>query len=230
MIAGKNLALGILLSVFAVVPSVTFAEEVTLFVKTPVKPEFRERYIEALRKTLVEARKEAAVRKYDLYQDASSPDLFYQFEVWSGAEAYAAHLKRPYSVAIADVRKESQAGESEVIRLAPYRASPKLIQEKDRIGTQNLIVVFEPKEQLKEEFLSEFDKVIAGARKADGNLAFELYRSVEPVGKFVLYERWESPAHYAKHLATPYVADFYKHFDAVVDKRVRYTGKDLSVK
>lgn len=230
MTAGKNLALGMLLSVFAMVPSVTVAEEIALFVKTTVKAEYRDRYVEAVRKTTGEARKEAAVRKYDFYQDASSPDVFYQFQVWSDGEAHAAHLKRAYSVETADVRKESQAGESEVIRLVPYGASSKLSQEKNSIGTQNLIVVFEPKEQLKEEFLSEFDKVIAEARKADGNLAFELYRSVEPVGKFVLYEQWESPAHYAKHLATPYVADFYKHFDAVVDKRMRYSGKDLSAK
>lgn len=230
MIAGKNLALGMLLSVFAMVPSVTLAEEIALFVKTSVKPEARDRYIEAVRKTLGEARKEASVRKYDFYQDSSSPDVFYQFQVWSGEEAHAAHLKRAYSVETADVRKESQAGESEVIRLVPYGVASKLIQKKDSIGTQNLIVVFEPKEQLKEEFLSEFDKVIAEARKADGNLAFELYRSTDPAGKFVLYERWESPAHYAKHLATPYVADFYKHFDAVIDRRERYFGKDLSAK
>lgn len=230
MIAGKNLALGMLLSVFAMVPSVTLAEEIALFVKTSVKPESRDRYIEAVRKTLGEARKEASVRKYDFYQDSSSPDVFYQFQVWSGEEAHAAHLKRAYSVETADVRKESQAGESEVIRLVPYGVASKLIQKKDSIGTQNLIVVFEPKEQLKEEFLSEFDKVIAEARKADGNLAFELYRSTDPAGKFVLYERWESPAHYAKHLATPYVADFYKHFDAVIDRRERYFGKDLSGK
>lgn len=203
------------------------AEEVALFTKTVVKPEFRERYIETVRDNLLETRKEEGVRRFDFFQDASAPEIFYQFAVWSGVDEHEAHLKKPS----AEVAAGDQPGNSEVIRLVPYRSvSTGKDPEGDQRGTQNLIVVFEPKEQLTDEFLSEFDKVIAEARKADGNLTFELYRSVEPAGKFVLYERWESPAHYAKHLATPYVADFYKHFDAVVDKRMRYSGKDLLAK
>jgi len=229
MIAGKNLALGMLLSVFAMVPSVTLAEEIALFVKTPVKPEYRDRYVEAARTNLVETRKEEGARRFDLYQDATSPDVFHQFEVWTNVDAHAAHLKKPYAVAVAEARKVGQSGESEVIRLVPYR-SDSSGKASESPSSQNLIVVFEPKEQLKEEFLSEFDKVVTAARKSEGNLAFELYRSTDPEGKFVLYERWESPAHYAKHLATPYVADFYKHFDAVIDKRERYSGKDLLAK
>ena len=229
MIAGKKLVLGMLVSAF--VPSVALAEEIALFVKTPVKPEHRDRYMEAVRSNLVETRNEKGARRFDVYQDATLPDVFYQFEVWSGADAHAAHLKKPYAVAAAGARKNGQAGESEVIRLVPYRSSAAEKVSEDRVeGSQNLIVVFEPKEQLKEEFLSEFDKVAKESRKADGNLAFELYRSTDPEGKFVLYERWESPAHYAKHIATPYVAEFYKHFDAVVNQRVKYIGKDLAGK
>lgn len=231
MTATMMSGLGIFCSIMVVSSPAVHAEETALFTKTTLKPEFRERYIDTVRKSLVETRKEDSPSKFDFYQDAATPEVFYQFEVWSGADTQEAHLKKPYAVAEVAARKEAQVAEPEVIKLVPYRSDVEgRSPEGETSGTQNLIVVFQPKEQLKEEFLSEFDKVIAEARKAEGNLAFELYRSVEPAGKFVLYERWESPAHYAKHLATPYVADFYKHFDAVVDQRVRYAGKDLSAK
>lgn len=207
------------------------AEELGLLVKVSIKPEIQERYIEAVRKNVEETRKEASKPRFDFYQDAIDPGTFYQFEVWTGQEALDEHLKQPYVKASWAVRAEGETAEKEVIKMVPYRTTVTAkAPEGDLSGTRNLIVIFEPKEQLKEEFLSEFDKVITEARKADGNLAFELYRTTEPEGKLVLFERWKSPAHYAKHLSSPYVANFYKHFEALLDKRVRYIGKDLSVK
>lgn len=207
------------------------AAELGLFVKVSVKPEIHERYIKAVQENVEQTRKEPSLPRFDFFQDATDKGTFYQFEVWDGQESLDAHLKKPYVAASWAVRAEGETAPKEVIKMVPYRSSATAkAPEGDLSETQNLIVIFEPKEQLKEEFLSEFDKVIGNARKADGNLVFELYRSTEPEGKFVLFERWKTPADYAKHLSTPYVAEFYKHFDAVVDKRVRYFGKDLSVK
>lgn len=220
-----------IVSIMAAIGPVAVAGELALFVKVSVKPEIQARYIEAVRKNVEETRKEPSRPRFDFYQDATDPGTFYQFEVWTGPEALEEHLKQPYVKEAWKVRAEGEAAEKEVIKMVPYRASSTgKAPEGDLSQTQNLIVVFEAKEQLKEEFLSEFDKVIAEARKADGNLAFELYRSTEPEGKFVLFERWANASDYAKHLATPYVADFYKHFEAVVQNRVRYFGKDLGSK
>jgi len=207
------------------------AEELALLVKVSVKPEIQERYIEAVQKNVEETRKEADQPRFDFYQDTSAPGTFYQFEVWSGQAALDDHLKQPYVQAAWKIRDEGETAAKEVIKMVPYRSTTTAAAPSgDLSGTQNLIVIFEPKEQLKEEFLSEFDKVIEGARKANGNLAFELYRTTAPEGKFVLFERWQTPADYAKHLSTPYVAEFYKHFEALVENRTRHFGKDLSVK
>lgn len=207
------------------------AEEFALLVKVSVKPEIQERYIEAVQKNVEETRKEPSSPRFDFYQDTSAPGIFYQFEVWSNQAALDDHLKQPYVRAAWKVRDEGETAEKEVIKMVPYRSTTTAkAPTGDLSDSQNLIVIFEPKEQLKEEFLSEFDKVIEGARKADGNLVFELYRTTDPEGKFILFERWQSTAHYAKHLSTPYVAEFYKHFETLVENRVRYFGKDLSVK
>ncbi|MBX3742336.1 MAG: antibiotic biosynthesis monooxygenase [Akkermansiaceae bacterium] len=217
--------------IFAALTPLLPAEELALWVKVSVKPEIHERYIEAVRKSVEETRKEPTLPRFDFYQDKNAPEIFHQFEVWSDQAALDDHLKQPYVQAAWKVRDEGQTAAKEVIKMAPYRTTTTAKPPAgDLSGSENLIVIFEPKEQLKEEFLSEFDKVIEGARKAEGNLAFELYRSTEPAGKFVLFERWQSPTAYAKHLSTPYVADFYKHFEALVENRVRYFAKDLSVK
>ncbi|WAC19762.1 putative quinol monooxygenase [Luteolibacter sp. SL250] len=231
MMTGLKSRAALLGAILASLTSQLPAEELALWVKVSLKPEIHERYIVAVQKNVEETRKEPSSPRFDFYQDTASPGVFHQFEVWKDQAALDDHLKQPYVKASWKVRDEGETAPKEVIKMAPYRATTTAkAPDGDLSGSQNVIVVFQPEEQLKEEFLSEFDKVIEGARKADGNLAFELYRTTDPAGKFVLFERWASPADYAKHLSTPYVAAFYKHFEALVENRVRHFGKDLSVK
>lgn len=231
MMTGFKSRAALLGTFVAAITSHLSAEELALWVKVSLKPEIHERYIEAVQKNVEETRKEPSNPRFDFYQDAASPGIFHQFEVWQDQAALDDHLKQPYVKAAWKVRDEGETAPKEVIKMVPYRATTMAKAPScDLSGSQTLIVIFEPKDQFKEEFLSEVDKVIEGARKADGNLAFELYRTTEPAGKFVLFERWQTPADYAKHLSTPYVTAFYKHFETLVDNRRRHIGKDLSVK
>ncbi len=231
MMTGLKSRAALLGAILAALTPHLSAEELALWVKVSLKPEIHERYIEAVQKNVEETRKEPSGPRFDFYQDTASPGVFHQFEVWQNQAALDDHLKQPYVKAAWKVRDEGETAPKEVIKMVPYRTTTTAkAPAGDLSGSQNVIVIFQPEEQLQEEFLSEFDKVIEGARKADGNLAFELYRTTDPAGKFVLFERWESPAAYAKHLSTPYVASFYKHFETLVENRVRHFGRDLSVK
>jgi len=181
---------GILVAPTPILP----AQELALWFKVSVTPEIQERYIEAVQKSVGETRKEPSRPRFDFYQDTNAPGTFHQFEVWTGQGELDDHLKQPSVQAAWKVRDEGQTAQKEVIKMVPYRGTTTAkAPAGDLSASQNLIVIFEPKEQLKDEFLSEFDKVIEQARKAVGNLAFELSRSVEPSGRFVLFERWSKP-------------------------------------
>ena len=217
MMENKRSAIGkiSLLILLSIVPGL--AADSAVFTKTTVKPGSADRFIEVVGREIATGDKAATQPKIGFYRDHTDPDVFFRLEVW------------PEGTAVREPAKEEPAEQTETIRLTPYRQNSEPWKNAAKPEeAQNLIVVFEPKAQLKEEFLSEFDKVISQARQAPGNLVFELYRSEDQPGTFVLFERWENTADYARHLARPYVADFYKHFDAVVEKRMKYSVKELA--
>ena len=69
-----------------------------MFVEVHVKPESRERFLEiAVENARLSVEGEPGCLRFDVLSDPTDPNLFYYYEVFRDAEAYAAHGRRPLS-------------------------------------------------------------------------------------------------------------------------------------
>lgn len=203
---------------------------VAVFVKATLKPEFRDRYLAAMRENVAKTRAETSKPTFDFFQDATGGNTFYQFEVWKDEKEHASHLEAAHARAAAEVRKQAVTEPPEVLRLTPFYTAAETTHEPpaEPRKTENLVVVFETDPQLRQEFLSTFDKLAADARKAPGNLVFDLYRVTDRPDTFVLFERWKDAESYGRHMGRDYVREFHSHLNTVVAQRLRHPMKDVS--
>jgi quinol monooxygenase YgiN len=52
--------------------------------------------------------------------------------------------------------------------------------------------------------------LIEPTRREDGCVQYDLHRHTDDPGRFVFYENWKSPAHLARHAASPHLTAFDK--------------------
>ena len=75
-----------------------------------------------------------------------------------------------------------------------------------------VIVIFEVKEEKRQEFLGFLDAIIKSSRKEEGNIFYDLYCSTEKPNEFLLNELWSNKDTFGKHYNSP---EAYKARDAV---------------
>lgn len=86
----------------------------------------------------------------------------------------------------------------------------------------SVVVVFEAregKEGLLEKELKKIPQLVANAQNL---LQFELYRSDEKRGKFVLYELWKDEEAQLLHSEEQYVEDFFNRVDPLLKTPYQY--------
>jgi len=89
----------------------------TIFVKIQIKPEFRERFIEAsLGDGIGSTRDEPGCYRFDVLQDDGDPNRIYFYEVYKDEAAFAEHAKQPHFIKWRDTVKDWTAQPNEVSR------------------------------------------------------------------------------------------------------------------
>jgi autoinducer 2-degrading protein len=83
---------------------------IAMWVKARVKPEQRERFLQAIEDdALASERDEPGCVRFNVLQDAADPDVYYFYEVYADDAALAAHRATPHYArwrAVADVLAE----------------------------------------------------------------------------------------------------------------------------
>src|SRR5262245_51953190 len=90
-----------------------------MFVEVHVKPESRERFLEiAIENAQKSVEAEPGCLRFDVLSDPTDPNLFYYYEVFRDAEAYAAHGKRPHGPWYQEAMKSIQTDRDRVHHVA----------------------------------------------------------------------------------------------------------------
>ena len=90
-----------------------------MFVEVHVTPGSREKFLEVAQENArlsVEA--EPGCLRFDVLSDPTDPNLFYYYEVFRDAEAYAAHGKRPHGPWYQEQMKQVQQDRDRVHHVA----------------------------------------------------------------------------------------------------------------
>ena len=98
-----------------------------MFVEVHVKPESRERFVEiAVENARLSVQDEPDCLRFDVLSDPTDPNLFYYYEVFRDAEAYAAHGKRPHGPVYQERMNSVQTDRDRVHHVADciYSADP----------------------------------------------------------------------------------------------------------
>ncbi len=89
----------------------------SLFVKIQIKPEFRDRYIEAaLGDAVGSTRDEPGCYRFDVLQDDQDPNTIYFYEVYRDEAAFQEHTKQAHMIKWRDTVKDWNARPTEVVR------------------------------------------------------------------------------------------------------------------
>jgi len=92
---------------------------VVLWIELHVKPEHRERFIEAARENAARSsQEEAGVLRFDFLEDARTPNTFYYYEVYANEDAHQAHNQTPHRL------RYGQAVEGLIEQITAHRAGP----------------------------------------------------------------------------------------------------------
>ncbi len=89
----------------------------SLFVKIQIKPEFREKYIEAaLGDAVGSTRDEPGCYRFDVLQDSTEPNTIYFYEVYKDEAAFQEHTKQAHMIKWRDTVKDWNAKPTEAVR------------------------------------------------------------------------------------------------------------------
>ena len=83
-----------------------------IFVTVKVKPEMRERFLEAIEDdSICSVRDEPGCLRFEVLQDRESPDQYYFYEVYRDEAALEAHRQAPHYARWAEAAKECLVGQ-----------------------------------------------------------------------------------------------------------------------
>jgi (4S)-4-hydroxy-5-phosphonooxypentane-2,3-dione isomerase len=89
----------------------------TIFVKIQIKPEYREKFIEAsLGDGIGSTRDEPGCYRFDVLQDDADPNRIYFYEVYKDEAAFQEHIKQPHYFKWRDTVEGWTAVPTEVVR------------------------------------------------------------------------------------------------------------------
>ncbi len=84
--------------------------------RVPIKPEQRDKALEATIKMVQATQREAGCLQYHFYSDLEDPNIFHVFEEWETPEALDAHLKTQHMADFMAALPETLAGEPKIMR------------------------------------------------------------------------------------------------------------------
>jgi quinol monooxygenase YgiN len=93
---------------------------VSLVATLKVKPGQADRFMEAMKKNVVESQKEPGVVVYRSYRAESNPNLFINFEAYKDKAAFQAHLNSHRVKEAVKVLDEVLSDPADLLVLAPY--------------------------------------------------------------------------------------------------------------
>ena len=77
-------------------------------------------------------------------------------------------------------------------------------------GPVTLLVTVRVRKEGRATLREELRKIVTATRQEDGCLIYEVHESREEPDRIVFYERWASAAHWTRHQAQDFMADFAK--------------------
>lgn len=108
--------------------------------------------------------------------------------------------------------------------LVPVGAQAQINIKPSANGEVVLVVDFEIKAGMEDEFQRAFKRSVLCSRLEPGNLAFNIHKVHDTERRYVLYEIWRSTEALNTHFETPYTKALFTTFDRVLARPVTEGG------
>ena len=173
-----------------------------------VKPSELDRFLVAMRANAADARAADGNIAFNVYAPVTGEATIYVLEQWRDHTAYEIHLKRPALLAMHQVASSALDGKiSSLLLVAAMPGSG--VKPKPGLSpaaTVTILSVFTAKPHQRDSVIKQVTPLLAGLRKAPGNISVDLYKSISEPDVFVQVQRWTDAASYDASLKRPAVA------------------------
>lgn len=191
-------------------------------------------FVSAVQNNVDNSRKEPGNLAFSLYQSEENELQALWFERFKTKADHNTHKEQAYFKNAIAVIKESLAGEANSIELKELVEIPiqQPTQADEPEQTRTIVVLFNVKPEKRVSFIKSISHAIPYARKAQGNLEFNLYQYAGNSNQFVLIENWKNKAAHETHQNQEYSQKLNVAFkDMFVSNPMdtRWVLKDISV-
>jgi quinol monooxygenase YgiN len=185
-----------------------------------VKPASMATFEAALRANALAAKGAPGNLSFSMFHAKTDPNTVYVLEQWKNKAAYEAHLKQPELLAMHEVAKTALQGSIGHMTLRPVGpgsdVQPAHID--NPASTSDLLVFLTVKPGSLHQFKANVSQVIPTFRKAEGNLAFDVFQDRDHPEQMVQLERWSSEALHQDNLKRPVIDTIRTGYKATLAK------------
>jgi quinol monooxygenase YgiN len=164
-------------------------------------------FLIAVQNNIKHSRKELGNLSFSLYQPEDGKLQPIWFERFKSKAAHNEHKKRHYFKDAIKVIQGALKGEVESVTLNEVKqipaAIPVIADRQER--TVHLVVLYQVSPEKKRFFISAMAKAALHARKAQGNLEYNLYEYADDPNRFALIEGWQNRAYHTAQLNQDYI-------------------------
>ncbi|WP_213879313.1 antibiotic biosynthesis monooxygenase [Pseudomonas sp. dw_358] len=197
------LTLATLFSAAAQAAEPTFESLATLH----VKPASLSAFEASLQGNAAAAKAQPGNLSFSVFESKADPTTVYVLEQWQNKAAYNEHLKSPKLLAMHALAKTALQGGIEHMTLQGVGPGTDVQPTKidDQSATSDLFVFLTVKPGSLDQFKANVSQVIPTFRKADGNVAFDIFQDVDHPEQMVQLERWSNEDLHQANLKRPMI-------------------------
>jgi quinol monooxygenase YgiN len=204
------------------------------FATLHVKPAELDHFLTAMRANAADARAGDGNIAFDVYAPVTGEATIYVFEQWRDQAAYETHLKRPALLAMHQLASRALDGKiSSLLLVAAMPGSgvkPKSVL--NPATTVNVLSILTAKPHKRGSVIKQVTPLLAGLRKAPGDISVDLYKSISEPDVLVQVQRWTNAASYDASLKRSAVAKMKMDFSTALAKPMEESTvavKDITV-
>ena len=183
-------------------------QPVHLFNTLPVAADAYDRFLPVMLNNAHKSRAEPGNISFDVFAPEAGGNNLYLFEQWQNQPALEQHQQQTHFKKVAAATGAAlQPGAKEIslrLKKLSIDQEPRLISEPDK--TRNVIVTLHVAQDAMAEVTAALLNMIPHARKANGNLRYDLYVNQGDPNQLIVFEQWVSGETHESHLTNEYNA------------------------
>jgi quinol monooxygenase YgiN len=178
---------------------------------------------QALTALVKPTRAEDGCIRYTVYEEKNGSLFLY--EIWRSQKDLEKHLKKSYiqnfiikSTALVKGRNDAHFGKQfSKLKNPDHKPEPTIF----------IVSVKKPKREKAEDLYNALLAIEGQTKKEEGCIEYNLYNEVD--GSIFMYEAWRSQEDLDKHLRTPYLEEYKKNAQDLIENEIVRFGKPVLI-